>query len=161
MYWGNWPQPMTITMTWPDLKYFSNARTLTTAGLTVSSETEPALLAALSTGSERWRNSLSAPPSTTWGNSRNISITSRPPVFRLVPGQIADSPILFSLSKELLRTTGCHLKCSSQQFKIMKTTETEMLWINDWVSEVTHILLKLDGSEYNDLLLRYFLISTP
>ena len=40
--------------------------------------------------------------------------------------------------QELLRTTGCHLKCSSQQFKVMKTTETEMAWINDWVSEVTN-----------------------
>ena len=46
------------------------------------------------------------------------------------------TPILYILSKELLRTTQCHLKCSSQQFKIMKTTKTEMLWINDWVSEV-------------------------
>ena len=40
------------------------------------------------------------------------------------------------ISKELLRKTGCHLKCSSRQFKIMKTTQTDMLWINDWVSEV-------------------------
>ena len=57
------------------------------------------------------------------------------------------------ISKELLRNTGCHLKCSSRQFKIMKTTQTDMLWINDWVSEVTTSYKKKDFYRNNFKLL--------
>ena len=46
------------------------------------------------------------------------------------------SPELTAVPQELLRKTGCHLKCSTQQYKVIKTTQTEMKWINDWVSEV-------------------------
>ena len=63
-----------------------------------------------------------------------------------------------STVQELLRRTGCHLKCSSKQYKIIKTTETQMKWINDWVSEVTHSSLY---TETLKICCRCFLIFTP
>ena len=101
MYWGNCLvtcQPMTYQiLTYIFNNIILNARTLTTAGPIVFSEMEPAQSAALWTGSEQWRSSLSAPPSRRWGSCRNISNKSRPPLFRLARPQIlplTDSLIL-------------------------------------------------------------------